>query len=386
MSWIKNIQITNFRNYDTMSVDISGNSPVVLYGANGAGKTNILEAVSLLSPGRGLRSAKTSEIQRKDSNVSARPWAISAKVESRDYGETRLGTGSDVSGEKRIVRINGETQRGQNALSEYMSCLWLTPQMDRLFIDASSARRRFYDRLVFTFDPAHSGRVARYENVMRQRSKILKTQDSPDPTWLNGLERTMAETGVAIAAARLEFLSRLQLACDQAPTTQESLFPRARLSLSGTIEELLRQNTALNVEDMFAYQLAETRKIDAISGGAATGIHKTDLITHYHAKDMPADQCSTGEQKALLIGIILAHGMLIQSNKAVPPVILLDEVAAHLDKTRRGALYERLCEAGVQFWLTGTDKNLFDDIAHKAFCFEVKQGTIHTPKSIKLAC
>ena len=376
MSWISKLQITNFRNYETASIITESAAPVVLYGANGAGKTNILEAISMLSPGRGLRNAKTVDIQRQGADARTAPWAVAAVAQTEKFGDVRLGTGLDPKTEKRIVRVNGETCRGQNAFSEYVSTLWLTPQMDRLFLDASSARRRFFDRLVFTFDPAHSGRVTRYENAMRQRSKILKESQNPDTSWLFGIEQTMAETGVAVAAARLDFLARLQQTCDMAPQSQESLFPRARLALTGTIERLLQRSSALEVEDMFKYQLAETRKVDAVTGGAATGPHKTDLRTVYRAKDMVAEHCSTGEQKALLMGIILAHGELIKKNKAVPPMILLDEVAAHFDADRRALLYDRLRDMNVQFWLTGTDRNLFDDIAPHAHIHEVSHGNI----------
>lgn len=233
MSWISKLQITNFRNYETASIITESAAPVVLYGANGAGKTNILEAISMLSPGRGLRNAKTVDIQRQGADARTAPWAVAAVAQTEKFGDVRLGTGLDPKTEKRIVRVNGETCRGQNAFSEYVSTLWLTPQMDRLFLDASSARRRFFDRLVFTFDPAHSGRVTRYENAMRQRSKILKESQNPDTSWLFGIEQTMAETGVAVAAARLDFLARLQQTCDMAPQSQESLFPRARLALTG---------------------------------------------------------------------------------------------------------------------------------------------------------
>ena len=247
--------------------------------------------------------------------------------------------------------------------------------MDGLFLDGSSSRRRFFDRLVFTFDPAHSGRITRYENALRQRSKLLQ-EGHADPVWVQGLEASMAETGVAIAAARLDFVQRLQAACDVAAKDEHEAFPRSQLGLHGTLEELLLNAPALEVEDLFKYQLEQSRRLDATTGGAATGPHKTDVLTKYAAKNMPADQCSTGEQKALLIGIILAHSRLIKAERGVPPILLLDEVAAHLDDTRRHLLHDILLSLGGQVWLTGTDKALFDDLRGKAVFFEVNDSRI----------
>ena len=223
MAFIRSLQLTHFRCYETARLEGLTSGPVVLTGPNGAGKTNVLEAVSLLSPGRGLRGAKVSEMQRRDGD---KPWALSAEAETR-YGDVRIGTGLDINSttEKRIVRINGETAKAQTALAEYLACVWLTPQMDRLFLEGSSARRKFLDRLIFAFDPGHAGRVTRYENAMSQRSKILRENDRPDPVWLDALEAQMAETGIAIAAARLEFIGILQRACDQGVPAQETLFP-----------------------------------------------------------------------------------------------------------------------------------------------------------------
>lgn len=374
MSFVTELQLTGFRCYESARLDAMAAGPVVLYGPNGAGKTNVLEAVSLLSPGRGLRGAKIAEIQnRKCENA---PWSISARVETL-YGETRIGTGRDPAKDARLVRINGEAARGQNMLAEYLSCVWLTPQMDGLFIDAAGSRRRFLDRLVFAFDPSHSGRVTRYENAMRQRSRLLQegaNGSRADPVWLTGLEETMAETGVAIAAARLDFTLRLQQACGEGDAGKT--FPLARLRATGTVEELLTNTPALEVEALFKYQLKASRGQDAVSGGAATGPHKGDLAVTYAAKDMPADQCSTGEQKALLIGIVLAHSRLIKAEKGAPPILLLDEVAAHLDDHRRAVLHEILLALGGQVWLTGTDKNLFTDLAAKGTFFSIENNAL----------
>jgi len=337
---------------------------IVLSGANGAGKTNVLEAVSLLSPGRGLRGSRVMEIQKNDASD---PWAIAGVVEGPYAEEVRLGTGRMPNGDKRVVRINGNAARGQNALGEYVSCVWLTPQMDRLFLDSARERRKFLDRLIFAFDPGHSGRVTRYENALSQRSKLLR-DGAADDVWLSGLESQMAETAVAIAAARLEFADRLQAACEACDHTY---FPLARFSVVGAIEESLVNTKALAAEENFKESLKSSRARDAITGGAMEGPHKSDLSVYYAAKNMPADQCSTGEQKALLIGLILAHARLIKAERGAPPILLLDEVAAHLDEERRAALYDILLELGAQVWLTGTEKSLFDAIEGRAQFFEV---------------
>lgn len=357
MAFLAELSLTNYRCYEALRLDGLTRGAVILCGPNGAGKTNILEAVSLLTPGRGMRGAKLQEIQRRESDPM-QSWVVSAEAQT-NYGPVRLGVGRDAVTDKRIVRINGQTAKSQALLGEYLSCVWLTPQMDRLFIDGVSARRRFLDRLVFAFDAAHAGRVTRYENAMSQRARILKEHEKPDESWLSGLEAGMAETGVTIAAARLDFMQRLQAACDRATADENNLFPRARISLRGTIEELLTHAPAVEVEEMFRYQLQRTRGQDSVSGGSATGPHKTDMVTVFAAKDMPAEQCSTGEQKALLIGIILAHARMIAAERGAPPILLLDEVAAHLDEGRRGGLYAILQETGGQVWLTGTDENLF---------------------------
>ncbi len=374
MAFLRTLKLHNFRCYAQAALEGLESGLVVLYGANGAGTTNVLEALSLLSPGRGLRSAKVIEIQKQD---GGEPWAVSAELQTR-FGQDQLGTGLDSQAGKRAVRINGQNARGQAELAEYLSCVWLTPQMDRLFLDSSAHRRRFLDRLIFAFDPGHSGRTLRYENAMRQRSRLLQ-DGKGDPSWLAGLEAQMAETGVAIAAARLEFIQRLQAACDRHVS---EFFPRALLSPRGTLEELLMQAPALEVEGMFAYQLAQSRGVDMKTGGAATGPHKADLFVKYADKNMPADQCSTGEQKALLIGVVLAHARLIAAERGAPPLLLLDEVAAHLDETRRSALYDLLEELGGQVWLTGTDENLFTAIRGRAQFFEVREAKVLADKEL----
>ncbi|MFK7839529.1 MAG: DNA replication/repair protein RecF [Bdellovibrionales bacterium] len=376
MSYLRSLSLSHFRCYGSVRIDDLLSGLIVLHGANGAGKTNVLEAISLLSPGRGLRNAKVMEIQSCDHGDA---WVVAGEL-ATDYGPVKLGTGLDVDSkdgrEKRLIRINGQNARGQSALAEHISCIWLTPQMDRLFLDSSSHRRRFLDRLIFSFDPGHSGRVTRYENAMRQRSRILQDAQGDlgdDVAWVEGLEAQMAETGCAIAAARLDFVGRLQAACEQVASVH---FPLATLAAKGSIEEVLMEASALEAEDIFKHNLKESRAKDAITGGAATGPHKSDLFVKYAAKNMSADQCSTGEQKALLIGIILAHAALIKAERGASPILLLDEVAAHLDEERRAALYDLLEDLGAQVWLTGTDANLFTAIEGKAQFFEVAEASV----------
>lgn len=370
MSFIQSLQLQSFRCYPAARMEGVHPGLIVLTGPNGAGKTNVLEAVSLLTPGRGLRAAGSDDIQKKD---GASAWAIAAEVETGGAA-VQLGTGAG-DGAKRAVRINGSTAKSQMALSDYLSCVWLTPQMDRIFIDGGSGRRRFFDKLIFTFDPGHAGRITRYENAMSQRSKLLR-EGRADPAWLKSLEAQMVEAGVAITAARGDFLQKLQSACDGAHAREETWFPRAQLHLSGTLDELLQNAPAVQVEEMFAYQLSHSRARDAEYGGAATGPHKTDLAVRYAVKDMAADQCSTGEQKALLIGIILAHARLMAAERGGPPVLLLDEVAAHLDENRRAALFDLLVALGGQVWMTGTDKTLFSAALDKAQFWSVEMGEI----------
>lgn len=375
MASIKALQLHHFRNHTQSALSDISCGPVVLCGVNGAGKTNLLEAISFLSPGRGLRTAKISEVQNRETGSAETPWSVSALIESA-YGPVRIGTGRDGVADKRLIRINGENAKGgQAGMTEYLSVIWLTPQMDRLFSDAASGRRKFLDRMVFAFDPGHSGRMTRYENAMRQRSRLLQIGNA-DPAWLGGLEATMAETGVAIAAARQDFIRRLQQAVDRTPADIQAHFPRAILAMRGTVEELVRRVPALEVEEMLRYQLKACRVQDSQSGGAASGPHKSDLIVDYDAKQMPADQCSTGEQKALLIGMVLAHARMIAAERGAAPVLLLDEVAAHLDESRRRVLYQILLDLKVQVFMTGTDLALFEPLSQDGYFFNVDGGRI----------
>lgn len=371
MTCVHSLTLQNFRSYREARLQGLASSFVVLTGANGAGKTNLLEAVSFLSPGKGLRSADLPEVQNRLGGEM--PWGVSAIVET-EFGPIRIGTGRTLGKERRAVHIQGEAVKSQSVLSEYLSCLWLTPQMDRLFMEAAAARRRFLDRMIFAFDVGHSGRMTRYENALSQRSRLLK-EGKADSAWLDALEQQMVESGMAVAAARVEFVSRLGHVCQ---TRGGADFPIAELALSGFIENKLGEISALKLEEMFLRSLAESRAGDALSGGASLGPHRSDFLVTYHEKQMPAGQCSTGEQKALLIGLVLAHSDLIRAERGRAPLLLLDEVAAHLDEARRAALFNVLARNGGQVWVTGTDASLFSAISQESSFFMVEDGKIQS--------
>jgi DNA replication and repair protein RecF len=372
---VTRLVLTDFRNYPEARLTL-GTEPVVLTGPNGAGKTNLLEALSFLAPGRGLRGAKLTEIDRRPESAGDprdSGWAVAAVVTTR-RGALRVGTGRDpTASERRVVRIDGEPVRGQAALSERLGVVWLTPQMDRLFLEGPSGRRRFLDRLVLGLDPAHASRVAGYEQALRERSHLLR--DGPaDSAWLAALEEVMAEQGVAVAAGRRDTVQRLDRACAEA----EGPFPRARLTLVGILEGWLEEMPALAAETRFVATLAANRHSDGQAGGAAIGPHRSDLAVSLADKGVAAEFASTGEQKALLIAILLAHVVLLQAVRGEPPLLLLDEIAAHLDASRRAALFEALGRLGSQTWLTGTDAALFAPLRLQAQFLSVHDGTLAT--------
>jgi DNA replication and repair protein RecF len=374
---VTRLVLTDFRNYRSARLDFDPGldlGPVVLTGANGAGKTNLLEAMSFLSPGRGLRNARLSDIDRRDAAPAEAPasgWAVAATFSTRQ-GPVRIGTGRDgAEGERRMIRIDGEPARSQAALGERLGVLWLTPQMDRLFVEGPTGRRRLLDRLVLGLDPAHAARVARYEQALRERSRLLRT-GSNDSAWLGALEEIMAAEGVAVAAARRDAGERLDRVC----ATAEGPFPRARLSLLGTIEGWLDAMPALAAEERFRAVLAESRAGDALSGGAELGPHRSDLGVFHAEKGIAAEAASTGEQKALLIAILLAQARLQRAVRGEPPLLLLDEVAAHLDATRRAALFEVLAGLESQAWITGTDAVLFAPLRGAARFLTVADGAL----------
>ena len=347
------LALTDFRNHRAACLD-PGPTFNVLTGENGAGKTNILEAVSLLVPGRGLRGAALAEIGRSD---GPGPFAVAARL-----GDVDLGTGTLASApDRRVVRINGASAPA-NALSVWLSIVWLTPAMDRLFMDAAGERRRFLDRLVLALEPAHARNAARYEAAMRQRNRLLGDERPADPEWLSALEAQMAEHGTAVADARAMMIEALSARISASP---EGAFARAGLALPGW----------QNVGKLLA-ELNDGRARDAAAGRTLSGPHRSDLAVTHLAKGQPAARCSTGEQKALLLGIVLAHADLVAERVQRRPILLLDEVAAHLDPVRRAALFERLATGGGQVWMTGTEPQLFAELGATASWFHVGDGAV----------
>lgn len=366
---LRRLALTQFRNYERLHLELD-ERPVVLTGANGAGKTNLLEAVSLLTPGRGLRSARLEELP---AHAAANgDWGIAAALETPG-GPVDIGIGVVAGETRRQVRIDGKQARGQTALAPYCAAVWLTPQMDRLFLDGAEERRRFLDRLVFGTDPAHAGRLTAYQNTRRQRQRLLA--EGGDRTWLDALERTLAERAVAIAAGRLYLARRLDWAAGEAgQAADEGPFPMPRIAVLGDAEQWLTESPALAVEDRLAEAWRRNRREDAATGQTSLGPHRSDMAVWYSGRDLPAAQCSTGEQKALLIGLVLASARLTAAERGAQPLVLLDEIAAHLDPDRRAALYCRLLDSGAQVWLTGTEPALFEPLGESAQRFHVADG------------
>ncbi len=371
--YVNRLILTNFRSYERVEISPENHS-VVLTGANGAGKTNLLEALSFLAAGRGMRSSKLSDVTKLKTFGG---WTVSAKLMTPD-GMQELGTGLvakpvDEGGfaERRTARLNGENLSRPSLFGDILQVSWLTPQMDRLFIEGLSGRRKFFDRIVSAFHPHHSREVNAYERVMRERNKLL-SEHGFDLSWAGALESRMAEHGTAVAAARLDALFHLNQVIEE----NISAFPKAILSLDGELEQALSAHPAVMVEENFKQKLQDNRLHDIRSGRANSGPHKTDLRVRHAPKNMPAELCSTGEQKALLIGITLASSRMTAHHFGAPPLLLLDEMAAHLDKVRRAALFDELSDIGSQIWLTGTDRSLFRDMCGRARYFRVSEGSI----------
>lgn len=375
--WIERLVLTDFRNHARLALALD-NRPVVLAGPNGAGKTNVLEAVSLLTAGQGLRRATYPELMRQGAGT---PWAVAATVRS-ELGAVDIGTGLDPSqpaSERsgRIVRINGETQSGSGTLADHVEIVWLTPAMDGLFTGPAGERRRFLDRLVLCFDPAYRTRIGQFERAMRQRNRLLD-DGVREPTQFAGLESVMAETGVAIAAARTEAVAALKAVIEARRTrAPDSPFPWANLTLEGLLEAEVTRRPAIDVEDSYAATLAASRERDRAAGRTLSGPHRSDLIVGHGPKSMPAAMSSTGEQKALLIGLILAHAELLAARRGGgAPILLLDEIAAHLDERRRAALFAEILHLGSQAWMTGTDRGAFSALFNSAHFLQVEEGRI----------
>ncbi|MCA3553978.1 MAG: DNA replication/repair protein RecF [Aestuariivirga sp.] len=359
----------------------TGATLVALVGANGAGKTNVLEAISLLNPGRGLRGVTFDELARQGGSGS---WAIAAEIEAA-HGPVLLGTawsgqagGGGGDGGGRQVVIDGASQKGLGALGEHMRLLWLTPAQDRLFAGPGADRRRFLDRMVTAFDPEHGARISLFEKVMRERNLLLE-ETRPDGAWLASLETQMAEAAVAISAARLVGLEALQTHIGEGRDT--SSFPWAEVAVRGEIEALVAAKPAVQVEDEYRRILRDSRSPDRAAGRTLRGPHRSDLEVVHGPKRMAAARCSTGEQKALLIGLVLAQARAVQAGIGAPPVLLLDEVAAHLDRVRRKSLLEALAALGSQSWMTGTDAQLFEAIGEAGAIFHVEDG--HVSKAME---
>lgn len=363
------ISLVHFRNYKDLRL-VCDARPVILTGQNGSGKTNLLEAISLLVPGRGLRRAALSELQN---HQSPEAWASAIELHT-GFGPLTIGTGRDPAdndGEHRLIHIDGKNVRGQNALSEHVAMAWITPDMDRILAEGTGTRRKFLDRLAYSFDPAHSGRVHRYEKAMRERLRLLR-DGVTDAAWLSGLEDDMAQTGVAIAAARRHMIRQLRTAIAET----HGVFPRADLMVKGTAEEALEDQPALLVEDALRAAFKRTRSEDAQAGTCAIGPHRSDLAVTHRAKNCPADLCSTGEQKSLLIAIMIAYVRTLIRSRNILPLFLLDDIAAHLDDTRRNALFDEILSLGVQAWLTGTDAESFTGLLPHAQHHLVEQSRI----------
>jgi DNA replication and repair protein RecF len=381
--YIGRLNLHCFRNYTSLQIE-AGPRHVVLYGENGAGKTNVLEAISLLSPGRGFRKAQLRELDCQPANLNGKSlpvfpssaWAVSATVVD-GAGEWQIGTGRDAergadAPDKRLVKVDGVALKSQNQLAEYLSIAWLIPQMDPLFSEGASARRKFLDRLAYSFMPSHLEHVMAYEYAMRERNRLFE-QRVNDRHWLESLEAKMAAHGVAIACMRNEAVERLNASILQAT----AVFPKAVLSLQGLVENWLAEGaSSLRVEEQFREWLATQRQEDRLVGRALGGVHRTELKVHHAEKGREAEQCSTGEQKAMLVSILLAQARARAEWRGSGPILLLDEVVAHLDETRRGQLFEELDALKVQAWLTGTDKSLFKGLQGSAQFLRVQQGKI----------
>jgi len=361
---VTRLQLTNFRSYASGEIAVSG-APVVLAGPNGAGKTNVLDAISLLSPGRGLRGAKLAEHIRKGPVAREETlWAVAATV-ARGEIEYEIGTGLTQASASRQVRLNGVAAQSSADLGDIVQLIWLTPAMDRLFIESAGGRRRFLDRLVLGFDAGHARSATRYETAMRERARLLK-YGPRDPAWLDGLENEMAEAGMQIAQARAATVEKLSRAL--AERGEAGVFPAAVLNLTDELH--------LSSADALRNQLAAGRMRDAEAGRTLVGPHVTDLHVRHTPKRADARDCSTGEQKALLISIMLADAReLARAREGLAPILLLDEIAAHLDAMRRAALFEEIHSLAAQAWMTGTDLSLFAEA--KAEIFEVRDGIFH---------
>lgn len=363
------LAVTDFRSYTRTDLVLDGR-PVAIAGPNGAGKTNLLEAISLIGPGRGLRRARLCELPRLGGPGG---WAVSARLDDGE-DERRLGIGAAASKpERRVCRIDDAAASGPGVFAAHLRFLWLTPAQDRLFMEGPGERRRFLDRMTLAHDPAHSKTSAAYEQAMRQRQRVL--DEGGDDEWLRALEAQMAEAGVAVAAARRRMAAMLKAG---EVSSGQDLFPAADVRLEGDLETALDTLSPSAAEDMFKERLAGNRRLDAKAGRALKGPHRSDLLVFHRGKNQPARLCSTGEQKSLLIGLVLANARALRDRPgSAPLILLLDEIAAHLDPARRAGLFSILGALGFQTFMTGTDKDLFAAWGEGAQYFEARDGALH---------
>ena len=389
-SGVERLTLTDFRNYASLRLKTEI-APIVIYGENGAGKTNILEAISFLTPGRGLRGSRLADIKRfipqingegNYSFISPLNWAVAADIVKNDEMYS-IATAVEKSSkedyendeirsfERRIVKVDNFKLSSQGDLGKYFSATWLTPQMDRLFRGGSQPRRSFLDRLVYSFDMEHAKRTAAFEHLYRERYRLLK-EGKNDNYWLNSIEENMAATGVAIAAARKEQIARLNAFIEHEP---DDVFPSVRLELDGKFEKMLDTASALTVEDQYRDLLLKQRKF-LLDYENLEGVNRTDFKVYFKKKGMPAELCSTGEQKSLLISIILTQAKCQSLHQGFAPVMLLDEVAAHLDDIKREALLEKITDLNIQAWITTTNPELFDSLRTSAQFFEVRANKV----------
>jgi DNA replication and repair protein RecF len=372
---IRRLTLSNFRSYHAAQVSLGPAGPVVLTGANGAGKTNLIEAISFLAPGRGLRRPTLEDVAFSEGDGA---WAVAADVEGA-LGLATLGTGIEPPGAEdaavsRKYRVDREPVTSAAAFADHLRVVWLTPAMDGLFDGPASERRRFLDRLVLAVDAEHLGRVSALERALRSRNRLLEDA-RPDSHWLDAIEHETAELAVAVTALRVETVTRLQAAL-AARRNPASAFPAAEIALTGWMEKLVPLHPAIEIEDRYRVVLRDNRARDAAAGRTTDGPHLSDLAVGYPSKNIPAADASTGEQKALLIGLVLAHAGLLAEMSGFAPVLLLDEVVAHLDPSRRAALYAELDRLGAQAWMTGADAAAFADISTTADVLEVSPGQV----------
>lgn len=374
---VTRLKLTGFRNYSALDLALDAR-PVALFGQNGSGKTNLVEAVSFLGPGRGLRAAGSDAVRRRTSDGQDLLWAVYAEAVTRD-GPVSLATGSDPAHpSRRRTRIDGAAS-SQTELARLIPMVWLTPREDRLWAGPRADRLRFFDRLVQAATPDHARTASAYEKSQRERQRLLDHQFEGarvDPDWLDALEAEMAGHGVALAAARLDALARLQAEID---ARAETRFPKADLALDGEVEAKLAETlNAAEAEDWFAAELARTRPRDGAAGRALTGPHRTELAARHRGKAQPAADCSTGEQKALVLGLALAQAAAVRRSSGAGPVLIFDEACAHLDAPRREGLAEAVLDLGAQAWMTGVEQILFEPFGDDAQYVQVRDGQAWT--------